>query len=124
MIALEGVDPRMIANNLTPFKPTHPGELLKEEIKYRGLSKRKLAAQMGISYSELRAMLRCKQPVTAEYASLFETLLGIEAGLFMRLQSDYDMQIARKNKSGIHANIRKATEAFMDSLEHHPVPSP
>ena len=26
MIILEGKDPKMIANNLKPFKPTHPGE--------------------------------------------------------------------------------------------------
>jgi len=25
----------MIANNLTPYEPTHPGEILKDEIKYR-----------------------------------------------------------------------------------------
>ena len=30
MIELEGVNPNMIANNLEPFEPTHPGELLKD----------------------------------------------------------------------------------------------
>jgi hypothetical protein len=39
MIQLKGVDPRMIANNLTPYEPTHPGEILKDEIEYRGLSR-------------------------------------------------------------------------------------
>jgi plasmid maintenance system antidote protein VapI len=34
----------MIANNLTPYEPTHPGEVLKEEIEYRGISQRKLAS--------------------------------------------------------------------------------
>ena len=33
MITIEGVDPRMIANNLTPYRPVHPGELLKDEFK-------------------------------------------------------------------------------------------
>ncbi|MDR2806187.1 MAG: addiction module antidote protein, HigA family, partial [Dysgonamonadaceae bacterium] len=28
-------------------RPVHPGEILKEEIEYRGLSQRKLAMQMG-----------------------------------------------------------------------------
>ena len=32
MIEIEGIDPKMIANNLEPFEPTHPGELLKDEI--------------------------------------------------------------------------------------------
>ena len=28
MIKIEGVDPKMIANNLTPSEPIHPGEIL------------------------------------------------------------------------------------------------
>ena len=32
MIKIEGVDPKMIANNLTPSEPIHPGEILKDEI--------------------------------------------------------------------------------------------
>ena len=32
MIEIKGIDPKMIANNLEPFEPTHPGELLKDEI--------------------------------------------------------------------------------------------
>lgn len=43
MITLKGVDPRMIANNITPYEPTHPGEILKEEIEFRGISQRRLA---------------------------------------------------------------------------------
>jgi plasmid maintenance system antidote protein VapI len=47
MVTLQVADLRMIANNLTPYEPTHPREILKEEIVYRGLSQRKFAAQMG-----------------------------------------------------------------------------
>ncbi len=97
MITLPGVDPRMIANNLTPSEPVHPGGILKEEIEYRGLSQRKLAAQMGVSYSILNEVLNAKRPVTTEYALLFEAMLGIDAGLFIRMQADYNMQIARND---------------------------
>ncbi|MBP1613257.1 MAG: plasmid maintenance system antidote protein, family [Bacteroidetes bacterium] len=72
MITLKGVDPRMIANNLTPFEPTHPGEILKGEIEYRGISQRKLARQMGVSYSVMHEVLNAKRPVTTEYALLFD----------------------------------------------------
>ena len=37
MIKIEGVDPKMIANNLTPSELIHPGEILKDEIEYRGI---------------------------------------------------------------------------------------
>ena len=29
MINIQGIDPKMIANNIDPFEPTHPGELIK-----------------------------------------------------------------------------------------------
>ena len=45
MITLKGIDPRMIVNNLTPCEPTHPGAILKDEIEYRGISQKKLAAK-------------------------------------------------------------------------------
>ena len=57
MITIQGVDPNMIANNLEPAFPTHPGEILKEEIECRGISQRKLAEQMGISRTPMREAL-------------------------------------------------------------------
>lgn len=110
MIKVEGVDPRMIANNLSPYRPIHPGELLKEEIEYRGISQRKLALQMGVGYSVLNEILNCKRPVTTEYALFFEAALGIEAGISIRMQSAYNLQVAKKdNKLNKRlAEIRKA----------------
>jgi len=109
MITLKGVDPRMIANNITPYEPTHPGKILKEEIEYRGISQRRLAAQMGVAYSVLNEVLNSKRPVTTEYALLFEAALGIDAGIFIRMQADYNMQTARQNKSFSErlVNVRK-----------------
>ena len=46
MTTLEGVNPQMIANNLEPFQPTHPGEVLKDELEYRGISQHGLAKEM------------------------------------------------------------------------------
>ncbi|WP_106830342.1 HigA family addiction module antitoxin [Parabacteroides pacaensis] len=109
MITIKGVDPRMIANNLTPFEPTHPGEMIKDEIEYRGLSQRKLAAQMGISPTLLNEILNGKRAVSTQYALLFEAALGIDAEIWIRLQAQYDMQVAKSDKSFLErlANIRK-----------------
>ena len=109
MIQIKGVDPRMIANNLTPYEPSHPGELLKGEIEYRGISQRKLAAQMGVAYSVLNEILNEKRPVSTEYALLFEAALDIESEMLIGMQTDYDLQTLRQNKSWKErlANIRK-----------------
>ena len=66
MITLEGIDPKMIANNLTPFEPTHPGEMIKDEVEYRGLSQKKLAAEMGMSPSLLNEILNGRRRVSTE----------------------------------------------------------
>lgn len=99
----------MIANNLTPSEPIHPGEMIKDEIEYRGLSQRKLAEQMGLSPTLLNEILNGKRSVSTEYALLFEAALGIDAEIWIRLQADYDMQKAKSNKSFLErlANIRK-----------------
>lgn len=109
MITIEGIDPRMIANNLTPSEPIHPGEMIKDEIEYRGLSQRKLAAQMGISPTLLNEILNGKRSVTTQYALLFEAALGIPAYIWLSQQADYDMQVAKSDKSFLKrlAEIRK-----------------
>ena len=114
MITLKGVDPRMIANNLTPSEPIHPGEILKDEIEYRGISQKKLAAQMGVSYTVLNEVLNAKRPVTTEYALLFEAALGIDAEPLIGIQADYNIQTAKRNKSFAArlAEIRKVAAVF------------
>ncbi len=81
------------------FYPTHPGKILKDEIEYRNVSQRKLAAQMGISYTVLNEILNAHRPLTANTALLFEAALGIEADTLMRIQTKFNMQIARKDKT-------------------------
>lgn len=98
MITIKGIDPKMIANNLSPSNPVHPGEMIKDEIKYRGISQKKLAAQTGISYTVLNEVLNGKRPVSTEYALLLEAALGIEAGIWIKTQADYDVIIAKSNK--------------------------
>ena len=49
MITIDGVNPNMIANNLKSFQPTHPGEVLKDELEFRGISQRGLAKEMGMT---------------------------------------------------------------------------
>ena len=109
MITLKGFDPKMIANNLTPAEPIHPGEILKDEIEYRGIPQRKLAAQMGISPTLLNEILNGKRAISTEYALLFEAALGIDPEPLLKIQSDYNLQVAKSDKSFAErlANIRK-----------------
>lgn len=99
MTELQGIKPDMIANNLEPFEPTHPGELLKDEIECRRISQRQLAADMGVSYTVLNDIVNGKRSVNTKFALLCEAALGIPAHILMGLQADYDMQTAKHDKS-------------------------
>ena len=99
MITITGIAPNMIANNLTPYRPIHPGEILKDEIEYRKISQRKLAEQMGVSYTVLNEILNCKRSVNTEFALFIEAALGLEADTLLRMQSSYNIQLAKQNKT-------------------------
>lgn len=114
MIEIKGLDSKMIANNLEPFEPTHPSELLKDEIEYRGISQKQLASDMGVPYTVLNDIVRCKRPVSTKFALLCEQATGIPAHILLSLQTDYDMIVTKRDKSFIQklANVWKIAAAL------------
>jgi addiction module HigA family antidote len=109
MTTIPGIDPQMIANNIEPFEPTHPGEVLKDEIEYRGISQKHFASQIGIQYTMLNEILNCKRAVNVQFAMLVEAALGIDAELWLKMQTRYNMLTVKKDRSFAVrlANIRK-----------------
>ena len=97
MVTVKDKDPKMIANNLKPFKPTHPGEVLKDEIEFRGITQRGLAGKMGISYSVLNEVLNGKRSLNTELAMMMEAALGVDAAPLLAMQNEYDMLMAELN---------------------------
>jgi addiction module HigA family antidote len=81
------------------FYATHPGAVLKDEIEYRKISQRKLAAQIGMSHTALNEILNGKRPVSTTSAYLFEAALDIPAAMLLKLQMQYDMHVAEADKS-------------------------
>ena len=97
-------------NNLQSFRPYHPGELIKEELECRGIRQKDFAKRFGLSYSALNA----KRPITTEFALFLEAALGVNADLLVRMQTDYNIQVARKNNSLREKlnNIKKIAAVF------------
>ena len=85
------------ANNLQSFRPFHPGALVKEELECRGIKQKDFAKKFGLSYSALNEILNAKRPISTEFALFLEAALDINADLLVRMQTDYDLQMARKN---------------------------
>lgn len=114
MVTVKDKDPMMIANNLKPFKPTHPGEVLKDELEFRGLSQRGLASKMGISYSVLNEVLNGKRALNTELAMMMEAALGVDAAPLLAMQNEYDMLMAERNTSFMEKlkNLRRIAAVF------------
>lgn len=88
-----------IANNLEPFYLTHPGEVIKDELVYRGISQRRLASEIGIPASQLNEVLNGKRALNAEMALLIGQALGVEATPLLVLQMKYNLLLAKRDKS-------------------------
>lgn len=89
--------------------PTHPGEVLKDEIEERGISQRQLAESMGLTYSVVNEILNARRSLTAKTALMFEAALDVPADSLMYLQTKYNLQTARKDASILNVlqGIRK-----------------
>jgi len=97
-------------NNLSfPFRPVHPGELLKDELVYRNLPQKTVAKQLGIPYTAFNEILNGKRPVTTDFAMIMEAALGVPAYMLVGMQTDYNLQVAQKDSKLIKrlSEIRK-----------------
>lgn len=108
-------DLKMRANDIISAFPTHPGEILKDEIEYRGIiSQRQLEDEMGIAYSALNKILNARRPVTEKTALLFEAALGVNAEPLLKMQMRYSLQSTKKDSSFMArlAKVRKIVVAL------------
>ena len=68
MITIQGVNPNMIANNLEPAYPTHPGDVLNG-----------------------------KRQLNTEFALLIEAVLDLPAEPLLSMQARYNLITAKRN---------------------------
>jgi HTH-type transcriptional regulator/antitoxin HigA len=85
----------MNKKNMTPCEATHPGELIKDELKERGMTQKQLALETGIKPSVLSETVNGKRSVSLNVAVALEKALGIPADFWMNLQTQYDLDTAQ-----------------------------
>lgn len=79
--------------------PTHPGDVLKEELECRKISQKKFAEILGVPYTMLNEILNGKRPVSSDFALMVEAALNINPELLINMQTRYNMTLAREKKS-------------------------
>ena len=85
----------MNKDNITPFVATHPGEMIKDELRERKLTQKQLALETGIKPSVLSETINGKRPVSKNMALALEQTLGIPADIWLNLQTQYDLDSVR-----------------------------
>ena len=76
--------------------PTHPGDVLKEELESRNISQKKFAELINVPYTQLNEILNGKRSVSTDFALMMEASLGINPDLLINMQNRYNMSIARR----------------------------
>lgn len=91
--------------NLAGLRPTHPGELLREDVlPALGLTKSSIAELLGISRQTLYDILGERSPITPAMALRFGKLLGNGPDFWVRMQATYDLAVeAEANAAAIEA---------------------
>lgn len=81
------------------FIPVHPGEIIKDELQSRGISQKRFAEVIEVSYTTLNDILNGRRSISTDLALLVEASTGINADMLVNMQTRYNMQIARKDKN-------------------------
>lgn len=92
--------------SLTPAVAIHPGEHLSDELDARGISQIEFAKMIGYQKSQLNEVIKGKRGINADLALLLQSALGIDAGFWLNLQKNYELDLARieaKNRTRLEA---------------------
>ena len=78
--------------------PIHPGEVLLEDfLKQMGISINKLAREIDVPPGRISTIVNGKRSITADTALRLGVYFGVSPELWLNLQADYDLRIARRN---------------------------
>ena len=89
--------------------PTHPGELLREDVLPAiDMGKSEFAEAIGISRQHLYDILNEKKPVSPEVAARLGAAFGDGAGVWLRMQAAYDAWHAERTVNTKRIKLIKA----------------
>jgi addiction module HigA family antidote len=74
----------------------HPGQILADEMRARALSANALALKLRVPANRIMAIINGKRSISPETAIRLGHYFGTGAGLWIRLQADYDLAQAEK----------------------------
>lgn len=101
---------------LVPYRAIHPGEILGEELKERGIKQKDFAKSIGVQPSHLNDFIKGRRNLTTDFAMKLEKALEIPYDTWMKLHDGYmyDLNAIREKADDERQAI--AYEAACDKL--------
>ena len=107
------------------LKPVSPGEMLSEEfLKPLGMSNYRLAKEIGVPAQRIGEIVAGRRAITADTDLRLCRFFGLTDGWWLRLQADFDTQVAKVGLAKTLATIRpwkEATDQMVDATRPHSV---
>lgn len=102
-------------DGLAPSYHVHPGEILGEELKERGISQKTFAEKIGIQPSHLCALIHGARSFTPSVSAKIESgLPGVSADYWMRMQESYNADVRRRK-----VNPSRLVFGYIQQLERN-----
>lgn len=77
------------SNRLTPARAIHPGEILREELRERGIKQKEFARMIGVQPTHLNEFIKGRRNLNEDLAMRLEKQLGIPYKSWMNLHNGY-----------------------------------
>jgi len=82
---------------MNQLKPVHPGDILREDfMKPMKLTGYRLAKAINVPAQRINDIIHCKRAVTADTDLRLARYFGISEGIFVGIQTKYDLEITRR----------------------------
>jgi len=95
--------------------PVHPGEVLLEDfMKPNGLTAYRVAKDIGVPALRINQIVRGERGISADTALRLARYFGTSAGVWMRMQARYELEVAQRELEGRisrEVKIFRATQA-------------
>ena len=92
--------------------PIHPGEILTEEfMKPLGISINRLSRDLHVPPNRIHGIVHGTRAITADTALRLGTYFGVTPEIWLNLQTEYDLRVARRTAGGEIAKTVRRREA-------------
>ena len=99
-------------NQFNPDYAVSPGQVLQERLGVMGLSQAEFARRCGRTPKLISEILSGKAPVETETAIQFERVTGLHASIWLGIESDYRLLLARQSEAEQAKNLLEWAQKF------------